>query len=59
MAAALGMKLGRVLMAEEGPSQPPVRPMMARAAAMAAAPTPVEPGLIEVRATVTLTIALE
>jgi uncharacterized protein YggE len=60
MASALGMKLGRVISASHG-SQGPVpiaRTMMM--AEMAAAPsTPIEEGKIEVRASVTLTIALE
>ncbi len=60
MANALGMKLGRVVSVSQG-SQGPVpiaRTMMM--AEMAAAPsTPIEEGKIEVRASVTLTIALE
>ncbi len=59
MAAALGMRLGPVLLVEQGTAAP-IRPVF-RAEAMAApgaAPTPVEPGTIEVRATVTMTVAL-
>lgn len=61
MAAALGLKVVRVLTVEEG--VPPVepRPMM-REMALAAAPgvpTPVEPGTVETRATVTVVLAVE
>ena len=58
MASALGLKVTRVLSAEEG-EPVMVRPMreMAMAAQRADAPqTPVEPGTIEVRATVTVTV---
>jgi uncharacterized protein YggE len=59
MAGALGMKLGRVLLLEQGAIEaPPIRPMMARTAAVGV-PTPIESGQIEVRASVTLTIAIE
>ena len=58
IASALGLKIIRVLFAEE--SGPVVRPLyaaMEMAQAKAAdASTPVEPGTIEVRATVTLTV---
>jgi uncharacterized protein YggE len=60
IAAALGLKITRVLFAEE--SGPVVRPVYARMEAMQAradAPTPVEPGTIEVRATVTLTVEVQ
>lgn len=58
MAAAAGLKIVRVLALEQGEAQTirPVRePVMARAE-LAGAPTPIEPGSIEVRATVTLTV---
>lgn len=61
MAAALGMKLGTVLLVEQGASITPIRPLFRAeqlAAPAAAAPTPVEEGPIEVRANVTLTVAL-
>jgi len=60
MAAALGLKVVRVLSVAEGERsvQPIMRQAtMARSEAMAAAaPTPVEPGTVDVRATVTLTV---
>ena len=58
MAAALGLKLGKVLLLEQSGAQIP-RPMMAMQARVASAPTPIEAEPIEVRASVTLTIALE
>ena len=60
MAAAMGMKLGRVLSLEQG-SPAVIRPLVRQQVAMAAAvaPTPVEPGTVEVRATVNLTIELQ
>ena len=61
MAAALGMKLGPVLLVEQGVSPAPLRPVFhaeQMAVAGAAMPTPVEPGTIEIRATVTLTVTL-
>jgi uncharacterized protein len=58
MAAAMGMKAGRVLLLEQGsPAQ--VRPVFRAVAATAAAPTPVEPGNVEVHASVTLTMELQ
>jgi uncharacterized protein YggE len=58
IAAALGVKIVRVLSVVEG-EHPPVRPVfnvaMARAAQSGAPPTPVEPGTIEIHAKVTLT----
>jgi uncharacterized protein YggE len=59
IASALGLRVVRVLRAEE--SSPVVRPVMseafvARGDVAAAPPTPVEPGTIEVRATVALTV---
>jgi hypothetical protein len=61
MANVLGLKIVKVLAVTEG--ERGVRPMMAsqpRLAQMdAAAPTPVEPGTIEVRSTVSLTAEVE
>lgn len=63
IAAALGLKLGRILLAEEvgAPVRPMYeRPMMAmRAEAAPMPPTPVESGTVEVRAVVTLTVEIE
>jgi uncharacterized protein len=60
IASALGLKIVRVLSAEE--SGPPSRPVHAESMQMraAAAPvqTPVEPGTIEVRTTVTLAVEI-
>jgi uncharacterized protein len=60
MASALGLRIVRVLSAEEGGSPP--RPVLARTMeARAAAPvaeTPVEPGSLEIRATVGLTVEI-
>ncbi len=58
MAGALGLKLGPVISLEQGASGES-RPPMPMAARVGAAPTPVEPGGVEVRAAVTLTIALQ
>jgi len=58
MAAALGLRLAKVLLLEQAPGQSP-RPMMAMEARVASAPTPIEAEPIEVRATVTLTVAVE
>jgi uncharacterized protein YggE len=61
IASALGLRVVRILRAEEqgGYSAPP-RPMNERVFAMAAdaaaQPTPVEPGTVEIRATVALTV---
>ncbi len=59
MAAAAGLKPVRIVSIEHAPA-PAFRPMremaMARAAEIAAAPTPVEPGVIEVQASVTLVL---
>jgi len=58
MAEGMGRKAGAVLRLEQG-SPAVIRPIMRQAAAMAAAaPTPVEPGNVEVRATVTVTMQL-
>lgn len=57
IASALGLKIQRILRVEEGGST--VRPfveMDAMRAGVAAAPTPIEAGSIDVRATVTLTV---
>jgi len=59
LASALKVRIVRVLQAEE--SGQPVRPIFAEAATLrgaAAAPTPVEPGTIEVHASVTLTVEI-
>jgi len=58
MAAALGLKLGRVLSLEQSTSQP-VEPMMNAFTRINTAATPIETGAIEVRASVTLTVAVE
>lgn len=56
VAAALGLKVVRVLSAEEGEPQV-IRPMRAMAMAANASPaTPIEAGNIQVQATVTLTV---
>ena len=61
IAASLGLKVLRISAVSEGERsfQPILRqaPMMREAAA--AAPTPIEPGTVEVRSTVTLTIEVE
>jgi uncharacterized protein len=55
IAAGLNSRIGALLAAEEGTAVRPVQPARAMVAAMAAAPpTPVEPGSVEVRATVTV-----
>ena len=61
LASALGVKIVRVLHVDEGGQ--PMRPIYAesmtmRATAESAAPTPVEPGTIEVQASVTLTVEI-
>ena len=53
IAASLGVKLGRVRSVEAGGEMPIVRPMMK--AEMMRAATPVEPGTIDVNASVTVT----
>ncbi len=60
MAAALGLKVTRVLEVREGEAQPP-RPLMARmqTAELAATATPITPGQLEVRAVVTVTLAVQ
>ena len=58
LAAALGVKVVRVLSVEEnGSTGGPVRPVMFETRAMAAkAPTPIQPGSIDVGASVVLTV---
>jgi uncharacterized protein YggE len=60
LAGAMGMKLGKVLFLDQG-SPAVIRPVMRQAAVAlsAQATTPVEPGNVEVRATVTLTVELQ
>ena len=59
MAAAMGLKLGHLISLEQSGGEP-FRPMMAMAAAeRVAVPTPIQPDTIEVRANVTLTMAVE
>jgi uncharacterized protein YggE len=60
MASAVGLKLGKVLLLEQGSPQT-IRPMVGAMAAarIGGASTPVESEPIEVRASVTLTIAVE
>ncbi len=57
IAAGLGVKVGAVLAASEGGSGT-IQPLALGAAAPASGTTPVEPGLIDVRATVTLELAI-
>lgn len=58
MAAALGVQATRVIEVEEGRPEP-VRPVARmQMAEMAAAATPINPGPLEVRATVTVTLGL-
>jgi len=56
MAAALGLKVVRVLSAEEGGEPQVIRPMRAMAMGAAAATTPIESGNIQVQASVTVTV---
>jgi uncharacterized protein len=62
IAGALGVKIAGVLFAEEEAGAPqPIRPMFARAAmaeTMAAPPTPVAAGTLEIHGTVTLTVEI-
>ncbi len=63
IASALGLRIVRILRAEEQPGYaPPPRPMNERVVAMAAGAavpaTSVEPGTLEIRATVTLTVEI-
>jgi uncharacterized protein YggE len=60
-ASGAGMTVARVLRIEEGGHGvvPPPMPMIARAEMKASVPTPITPGEIEIRATVTLTAELK
>jgi len=58
MAEAMGLKPGRVLLLEQG-TPAVIRPVFRAAATAASAPTPVEPGNVEVHASVTLTLELQ
>ncbi len=61
LAAALNVKISRILLVEEGGSAVTPRILQQSAelrAGIAAAPTPIEPGEIEVRATVILTVEI-
>jgi uncharacterized protein len=58
MAAALGLKAGKVILLEQGTPEV-IRPRMTAMAAQVAAPTPVEAGTIEIHASVTVTVLLE
>jgi uncharacterized protein YggE len=60
MASAAGLTLGPIVLLEQHP-QETIRPMMqemAMARAADAAPTPIEPRMIDVRAAVTISIAI-
>jgi len=58
MASALGLRVLRVLSVEEG-TAPAIRPMMVEAMrAQAGAPTPIEAGSLEIRASVTLKVEI-
>jgi uncharacterized protein YggE len=62
IASALGLRVVRILSVEEGgPSHLPQPPGVQRflAAESAAAPTPIEPGKLEVHATITLTVEVK
>ncbi len=58
VAAALGLKIVRIVSVNEGERmvQPIYRQAMAARAEAASAPTPVEPGTVEVRSTVSMTV---
>lgn len=59
LASALGVTIERILTAvESGPHAPPPGPPVPFAASATRVATPVQPGLIEVRASVTLTVAI-
>ena len=59
IAKSLGLRVVRVLSAEQG-DRAPIRPLMSARMAMAeAVQTPVEPGNIEVRASVTVTLEVQ
>lgn len=62
LAAGAGRTVDRILRIDDGPRQfknPLPPPMMMRAAAADNAPTPIESGMIEVQAQVTLTVAIK
>ncbi len=61
LASALGLRITRIIaVEEEGPAPEPIRPMAAMARAETpGAPTPVESGMIEFRAAVTLTAEVQ
>jgi uncharacterized protein YggE len=58
VAAALGLKIVRIVSVNEGERlvQPIYRQAMAARAEAASAPTPVEPGTVELRSTVSMTV---
>jgi hypothetical protein len=58
MAAALGLKIVRIAAVNEGERvvQPIFRQAMAARAEAAPAPTPIEPGTVEIRSTVSMTV---
>jgi uncharacterized protein YggE len=60
MAAGMGMKIGKLISLEESGSAP-IQPIFAAAgrAQLAGSPTPIESDTIEVRANVTLTVAVQ
>ena len=59
MASAAGLRVVRIVSIEEG-AAPPVRPVREIALVAGPAPaTPVEPGTLEIRATVTVTVAAQ
>jgi hypothetical protein len=58
IAMGLGVRLGNVISVEENASQQVVPLTMTAAAVAGGAPTPVQPGNVEIRATVTLEIEL-
>jgi uncharacterized protein YggE len=59
LAGALGLKIVRVLLVEESSMQPiPYQTRTFAVAQASTAPTTIEPGGIEIRATVTLTVEI-
>lgn len=58
MAAAMGVKPGKVILLEENGSTP-VRPIMGEMRAQVASVTPVQPDTVDVRADVTLTVQIQ
>ena len=61
LASGAGRTVDRVLRIDDArqPRVPPQPVMMMRAQAADSAPTPVEPGLIEIKAQVTLTVSIK